>query len=469
MLTIQMEKKEGLGFANVALVFFLLFFIHIHFVFAQQPGFEFKDFNPLSDITSTKASVIVEDSLGYMWIGTQEGLYRFDGQTVYSYFMDINNPKSLPSNGINNLVLDHENNLWIGTKEGICKYNREFDHFTRLPDKSEMKGFENKFVKTYTFDQTGQLFIAYNQVIYTYNQSEGQFDEVLKVDRGDISALVFDDQNNLWIGTLSNGGLFCYNLKKKQLITFQHNRLDSQSISTNEIKLLAISGQTLWIGTLGRGIDAYDLKNKTFKHYSSSKNLENYIISFLISRDKKIWACTANNLKLFDPNIDRFYDYDDDENNPFTIGKGIQSVHDDRDGNLWTISSFGGIRLARSQIPFKFIGGNSERFWATYKKELPAMVNDKRGQFWILKHSYGIDIYNWKERKTISLKHQDNNLKSIQDGIIFASYCDSKNQMWFGSYLGGGFKNTTIQPKILIPSRTIPMIHSQSPVMMSVQ
>ena len=433
----QVEKICGYGFAKIKWVLFLLLFIQVPVAYGQQPDFEFKAIDPLSDFTSSKISVIVEDSVGYLWIGTEEGLYRFDGQTVYPYFMDINNPKSLPSNGINNLVLDHDNNLWIGTKEGICKYNREYNDFSLVPDKSKMKGFDNCFIKVFTFDKTGQLFVAYNQVIYTYNKSEGQFVEVVKVDRGDISTLIFDDQNNLWIGTLSNGGLFCFDLKKKQLTPFLHNPLNSQSISINEIKTLEISGQTLWMGTLGGGIDTYDLKNKTFKHYFSSKNLENYIISILISRDHKVWACTSCNLKLFNPGSDSFYDYYNDDNNPYTVGKSVQSIYDDRKGNLWTINSFTGIRLAINHVPFKHIGGNAEGIWATSKNVLPTMVNDRRDQFWLLKHSYGIDIYNWKKHKIFNIRHQENNPRSIPDGIIFSNYCDLKKQMWIGSYLGG--------------------------------
>lgn len=433
----QMETRGDAGFTQIKWVLFLLFYIQVPVVYGQQPDFEFKAFEPLSDFTSSKTSAIVEDSVGYLWIGTEEGLFRFDGKTIYPYFMDITNPKSLPSNGINNLVLDHDNNLWIGTKEGIRKYDRKFDCFTRLPDKSAIRGFDNKFVKVYTFDNSGQLYVAYNQVIYTYNPSEGQFVEVVRVYEGDISAMIFDHQNNLWIGTLSNGGLFCFDRKKKQLTPFFHSPLDDQSISVNEIKTLAISGQTLWMGTLGGGIDAYDLTHKTFKHYVATKKLENYIISISIGKDHRVWACTSCNLKLFDPGHDRFYDYYNDDNDPYTVGRGVQSIYNDREGNLWTINSFTGIRLARKYDPFKHFGGNPAIFWLTAKKDLPAVVNDKNGQFWLLKHTFGIDIYNWKKRNTFIIRHQEDNPRSITDGIVFTNYCDSKGQMWVGNYLGG--------------------------------
>lgn len=428
---------KGLKFFNRIMISFFLSMILISAGFAQQPDFEFRIFDALSDITSSKTTVLVEDSIGFLWIGTEEGLFRFDGQTIFPYFMDINHPKSLPSNGINNLVLDHGNNLWIGTKAGICKYNREFNDFTIVPDKSEMKGFENCFIKVFTFDKTGQLFVAYNQVIYTYIKSEGRFSKVVKLDLGDISSMLFDDQNNLWIGALSKGGLFCFDLKKKQIIPFLNNPSNNQSISINEINKLALSGNTLWIGTLGKGIDTYDLKNKTFKHYTFSRNLENYINSIFISRDQKIMICTFCNFKLFNSKSDYFYDYYHDLDNPYSVGRSLQGIYEDRAGNLWNIHSFGGIRLARNNIPFKHIGINAERFWTTSEKIITAMAHDGMGQFWISNHSLGIDIFNWEKRTTIRLKHEENNPKSIPDGIIFSIFRDLKKQMWIGSYLGG--------------------------------
>jgi len=148
---------KGLNFVNLIMITFCFSSVVGSIAYAQQPNLEFKVFDALSDITSSKTSVMVEDHMGYMWIGTEEGLFRFDGQTIFPYVMDVNNPKSLPSNGINNLVLDNENNLWIGTKEGIRKYNREYDCFTRLPDKSNMKSFDDKFVKVFTIKSSTRI------------------------------------------------------------------------------------------------------------------------------------------------------------------------------------------------------------------------------------------------------------------------------------------------------------------------
>src|SRR5665647_567126 len=96
----QMKKKDMRGFVKFTVLLFLLIFIHIHVAFAQQLNFEFDPLNALPDITCGQTTAIVEDSLGYLWIGTEEGLFRYDGKTIYPYMYEKSNPKSLPSNHV---------------------------------------------------------------------------------------------------------------------------------------------------------------------------------------------------------------------------------------------------------------------------------------------------------------------------------------------------------------------------------
>lgn len=429
------KKEKSSFFRVIGLLLFL--FVCFQKVTAKQPIIEFKPFNALSEITSSKTSVIVEDSIGFLWIGTEEGLFRFDGQNIYSYFMDVNNPRALPSNAITNLVIDKDNNLWIGTRTGICRYNREYNDFSSIPDTSKMKGFNNCYIKTFTFDKTGQLYVAYNKIVYKYNASERRFVEVVKLNRGDISAMIFDDQNNLWIGNLNQGGLFCYDLKKKKLHSFLHDPSNSQSIAINEVKNLTISDDILWIGTIGKGVDTYNLKDKSFKHYPFSRYLDNYINSIFISRDKKVWVCTLSNFKLFNPEGDYFYNYYHDVHNPYSAGRSLHGVYEDRAGNLWNIHAFAGIKLAKYYEPFKHNAIQTEKLRHSSERGITTIAFDGLGQLWTFNPSLGLNISNSQTGKSIYIKYDKNNPRGIADGIIFSMFKDSRNQMWTGSYIGG--------------------------------
>src|SRR5665647_3355968 len=115
---------------KLTLIFLLLFLIQTITVFAQQPELEFNTLEALESLSDIKATTIIQDSNGYLWIGTQEGLFRFDGQTVYTYLHEDNDQNSLPSSKIIKLFTDSRKNLWITTQGGLCRYDPEYDHFT---------------------------------------------------------------------------------------------------------------------------------------------------------------------------------------------------------------------------------------------------------------------------------------------------------------------------------------------------
>jgi len=87
-------------------VFFFILLIHLKSGFAQQPNLEFNTLNELESLSDIKATAIIQDANGYLWIGTQEGLFRFDGQTVYTYLHEDIDQNSLPSSKIIKLFTD---------------------------------------------------------------------------------------------------------------------------------------------------------------------------------------------------------------------------------------------------------------------------------------------------------------------------------------------------------------------------
>jgi len=426
-----------MGIPTLNVILFLLYLTQTDDGFSQQPDLKFSTLNVLSGISNSKTTAIIEDSIGYLWIGTTDGLFRFDGQNVFPYFQDVNDPNSLPSSGITKLILDNEDNLWICTFSGICMYNRKFDNFIKLPDQSDINGFANKHIPTIAFDKCGQLFVVFEKTIYKYKQAENHFSKLLELDHGKINDLIFDEQNNMWIAASMSGGLFCFDQVKKQITPYLHNPNNNQSISINEINDIALSGETLWIATLGGGIDAYNLNNKTFKHYTSSNNLENFANSIFISRKKEVWICTFASLKLFNPAGDNFYNYFNTANNPYSVGKALIDFYEDRSGNYWTIQSIGEIRVARNNIKFSHIAPNPWAFWRTSEKIITALTYDGAGRLWIGNYHNGIDIFCWQEQRTIRLMPDVNDPNSISEGTIHSIFCDSKKQVWVGSSLGG--------------------------------
>ena len=418
-------------------VFFLFLLILAVSGFAQQAQLEFNTAKAFENFSNSKAISIVQDSMGYLWIGTEEGLLRFDGQSVFTYQHVENERNSLPSSKIDRLFVDRESSLWICTSKGLCKFNPEFDNFTPVITESNFNGASDLYISAISEDKTGQLYIANEKTIHKFDAAQNLFVKVTELKEGKINALAFDDQNNIWIGASYNGGLYYYNRKNCQLTAYLNIPNSKESISNNEIVDVALVKGILWIATYGSGVDTYNPELKTFSHFSSPNYFENYSLQIFTDSKKNIWISTLGSLKLFDPSTNSFFNYYHNPNDPKSLRKNLWRFYEDKQGNYWTIQSIGGVSFVKPDSRFKHFDSNPTNFWNTSDNNITALSNDQHGNLWIGNHYNGIDVFNWKAHRVDRYLHKDNDSKSLGNGTIFAIFRDSEQHMWVGSNLGG--------------------------------
>jgi signal transduction histidine kinase/ligand-binding sensor domain-containing protein len=428
---------KALSFSKLKVIFFLLFLNQTDFGFAQQPALDFSNVRAYEPYIGHKSIAIVQDSTGYLWIGTDAGLLRYDGQSILPYQHVKDDQNTLPDNKVHLLFVDREKNLWVCTSRGLCRYNPEQDNFSPVIVESNLRGAPEIYVDEIAEDQTGQLYIANQNLVYKFDKTQNLFLKVTELKGGKITALVFDDQNNFWIGASNNGGLFYYNQKDHYLTPYLNKPNDKNSISNNEINDVALVKGNIWIAAYGGGIDFYNPELKTFKHYVSPFQYENFSLSIYIDRKKNLWISTLGSLKLYDPKKDIFYNYYYDQNNPKSLRKDLWRFYQDKQENYWTIQSIGGISFARIDNNFKHYDNLSANYWRTSEKSIAAIAEDQSGNLWIGNYYNGIDVFNWKENRTIRFVHQDKDKKSLGAGTITGIFRDSRQQMWIGSNLGG--------------------------------
>ena len=430
-------KKRWVGVLNVRVVFFLFLFIQTYFSFSQQPNLEFRTLNALEIMTNSKATAIIQDTTGFLWIGTQEGLFRFDGQTVFPYYVNINDSNSIPANKINKLFVDCRKKIWICTSSGLCFYNPKYDNFTHVVTDESLKGMPGTDIYVINEDNTGQLYIGFEKSIYKYDTAKNLFLKVLELDKGKINAIDFDDQNNIWIAASAEGGLFYYDQQNKRIMAFRNDPNNKQSLSSNEIVDVVLIIDKLWLASYGAGFDCYDLESKTFKNYKSPNFFENFSLGMFVDLKHNLWIYTLGNLKLFDPKSDSFFNYYHDANNAQSIGNSLTGFYEDRDGNYWTIHSLGAIKYTEKENKFKHFSPQSDDIWKTSEKNITTLSNDSAGNLWVGNFYNGIDVFSWKENRVDRYLNKAGDLSSLGNGTIFSIFRDSKNQMWVGSNLGG--------------------------------
>lgn len=415
----------------------LLALIQLNWASGQQPIMEFTTVTALENISNNKTSAIIQDGVGNLWIGSDNGLFRFDGQTVYAYEGDLNDVSSLPSGRINKLFTDSKKELWVCTSEGICLYNPEYDNFDQKLTSSDLKGLPGANIDVIAEDKHGQIYVAYQSSLYKYDSNTDLFICLLKLNQGKITAMTFDSFNNVWIAANLSGGLFFFDQQNQKVKSFKHDPLIKNSIANNEIYDLALVGQNLWIATYGNGIDVYRIEKDSFSHYVSSEYYENFVRRIFVGSKKDIWICTLSNLKRYNPADDNFYNYYNQPNNPKSVGKSLIDFYEDNQGNFWTLYSIGAIKVVRKRNKFNHFDTQTEHFWHTTERNITAVSNDGSGNLWIGNYYNGIDVFNWGKHSIDRYSSTNKQPKSVGGGTVFCIFCDSKKQMWVGSYFGG--------------------------------
>jgi ligand-binding sensor domain-containing protein len=120
------------GIVKQLLLLQLLFLKGQLFICFSQPSFRFEHFTTEQGLSENFIYSIIQDSKGYLWIGTHDGLNRYDGYSFKKYRHNPADSNSLPNNTINSICEDGNGNIWIGTNGGLCRYNPTENLFTKI-------------------------------------------------------------------------------------------------------------------------------------------------------------------------------------------------------------------------------------------------------------------------------------------------------------------------------------------------
>jgi len=354
-------------------LFFCFFLIYSQLSFATEldgtylPDPNYLTYTTENGLSNNIVTAITQDSSGYMWFGTEDGLNRFDGQNFKIYRYHPDNKNSLAGPRVTSLHVDKNNQLWIGTESGgLSLYIPKNDSFNNFHhDSLNKNSISSNAIRALESDEQ-YLWIATDSGIskldiYTlkaqqmpYNSTDGT-----GTNHPRISSLSKDINNNMWIGTLG-GGLNLYNEKTKLFTYFTHQPQKKNSLLSNHITSLFVdSYDDVWIATELKGLNKYDLKCQCFKKYLSVSNepstlSNNMVMAFTENNEKKLWLGTNRGAVSYNRNTDSFNRYKLlKEHELGSAIRDVRSAFTSTDGTVW----FGSFQTGLVSIPsdgFKF-------------------------------------------------------------------------------------------------------------------
>ncbi|MCC8197862.1 MAG: response regulator [Tannerellaceae bacterium] len=399
-------------------------------------------------LSSTKITSITQDEKGFIWIGTEDGLNKFDGYRFWIYKKKENDSLSLNSDHITALYVDSNQRLWVGTMGGLHFYESRSDSFVRAnlnqPD-YVIKDSQCQCIKE---DKDGSLWISASGLgVLCYSPLTGQSvlhtpshtQPATSLCSSHIRCIEEDKEGNIWLGS-EDKGLSIYNPKNHTFLnlTTQNSNLPSNAV----FSLRQLEDGNMLISTIGGGVVIYDRKTKQFNTFPEVFNTISTRSAFYAMQDKKgnILAGTeGSGLLVFDPINKKLHRHPVFNEYLQEIGDTkVHLIYEDIHGHLWISMNYKGLGLIKNQHNgfrhYRRIGNNPNSL--SYDHVM-GMTTDKQGNIWIATDGGGINRYNPMTDQYTHYQHKENDPATIRDNAVVSVFCDNQNQIWAGTYTGG--------------------------------
>ncbi len=399
-------------------------------------------------LSQSSVTCMVQDSLGYIWIGTQDGLNRFDGYNFTVYRPVPGDSTSLSDNSILCLFVDKSGTLWVGTENGgLNKYNSKTNSFKSYENNHETdEGISSNCIMSISEDKAGNLWIGtYNGLDY-FDKAAPKFTQFhfKKNNDGLSSDIVFstylDNTGKLWIGT--DKGLDTYDQRTNKFGHYYHNSNQNSIISNKIYSIAGDKSGNIWIGTPS-GLDRLNLSENKIKHYKYDRHKSgsigsDYINTIYIDPKGKIWIGTdTDGLNYYNPVDRRFTRFENLSANPADVAdKQVVSLLSDKEGNIWIGTFSSGIYTFNNRrCQFDLIKTYYPGVDKFQGNDISSVCEDNDNNLWVGTNNSGLIKFDKKIKKFIHYGHSSS-VKSISSNSINTIFKDNRGNIWIGTVLG---------------------------------
>lgn len=441
-------------------------------------------------LSSNRVYSIIQDSIGFIWLGTHDGLNRFDGINFKKYYYS-DAEGSISSNSIRRLLIDNNNKMWIAHDSGIDIYDPQTDRFTHFDATTKEGEKVTTRVLDLIQDKEGMVWIATNgSGLYRYNTHSNELasfkndsDNPYSIPQNFVVALLEDSRGNIWLGTYSQG-IACYSKESDRFTTFKKED-GPNSISDNSIQcFFEDSYGNLWIGTFQNGLDLYDYSSRTFTNFHDrgkgnflyhiqdiiehnpgelliasdngiavfnisegrilakdesglriAKNSNKFVYSLFKDKEESLWLGTYYDGTEFYSSYQNNFDYYSCTPNELSkAGKVINALCEDTNGNFWIGTDDNGIFYfdPRNKRITPFHTGADIR--STYYCVHDLLLDN--GNLYAATYERGLEVFDLKSGKITSYRYNAADTTTISSSRVFVLYKASNGRIYVGTSVG---------------------------------
>ena len=472
------------------LLIILLITTNIVYVSAYN-NINFKNITSEDGLLQGTVETIIQDDQGYIWLGTNDGLCRYNGYEFKIYKHDEELENSITNNYIVDIKQDNSGNIWVGTANGLSKIDTKTDLITNYNMNDEEKSLSHYNIGDILITKSGDVLVGTSDGLNIYNEKKDEFYRIFNKD-SDLSSqfirsLAEDENQNIWVAT--NNGIDKIDIKNnKNIISFKtgHGKFD---ISENDIYVVRYDPKGyIWAGALKEGLNRIDINTNEVKQYKNDDRDEkslpgNHVKDILRDSSGNLWVGTDNGLAKYNEQTENFATYKNKiYDKTSLVNDEVFSIQEDESGLIW-VGTYAGISMFDPNTNIEHYKKDPFDENSISDNSIYGIYEDKDGLLWVGTNSKGVNVIN---RKNYNVKHLnktskdypisddnindvvgidnkifiatknglnevDKDLKTIniyntEDGIcnnnITALFADSKKNVWIGTANGISVLNT---------------------------
>lgn len=425
----------------MVLVIFFSFLINTQNDVKAYNNINFKNISIDDGLSQSSVEDIFQDSMGYIWIGTHDGLNRYNGKDFKVYKYEENSSNSISSNSITVIKEDGSGNLWVGTASGLSKINLKDDKITNYYDRESEGNLSNYNICDILITHDQKILVGTANGLNIYNEDEDKFERILYDDSKQILtnqviySLDEDEDKDIWIGT--ENGLNKVNMETKNIeFLYNTNNNDKNSIK----KVYSDKQGKVWIGTSGAGLLKIDIKTNNIieykpKYIKEKKEFEDGTLQGGVVKDilrdsrGVIWVCTDYGLSMYDEEEGKFITYINKVYDKFSlINKTTFSIMEDSTGLIW-VGTYSGISTFDPNNGIKHYKYDPFLKSTLSDNSIQGIYQDNDGFVWIGTSNKGLNVMDQKTEVITRMNSKNSNL--ISDKIKFIT--GKENEVWIGT------------------------------------
>jgi ligand-binding sensor domain-containing protein len=377
---------------------------------AQSQKLRFERLTIEDGLSQNAILAIAQDTQGFLWFGTEDGLNKYDGYQFTVFKHDPDDPASLVDSFVSEILVDGNGEIWIGTRSGLDRYDTASGSFIHYPMKLESEPYlQGAWVISLYEDRQGTLWVGTEEEgLNRLDRSNGTFSnhldetEEIPLLRDNAARVIYEDSaGEMWVGT--HDGMYHFDRVSGDFTQF------SVIVSPDEAEINDISViyedqyDNLWVGSEGGGISRFDPATGTFIRFAHDPDdphslSNNRVRAIFQDQLGNFWIGTQNGLNLvpaedFSPS-----------------GAALEFLHYGND-------------------PYDPDSLSSDVVWSIFE--------DRSGVMWFGTWGGGLSKYNRSTDRFKLYQHDPNQPGSLSDNMIWAIMEASDQRIWVGSLNGG--------------------------------